>query len=136
MGFTDYLWRDEETRELRESYEPDSEHVAPEDHDINVTLLAFITTILSSSVLASFIKYWLLSRRRKITISVGNRKIEYEGPDIKPDEAMIQTMIEQLLKEEERQELSINYKCLPEEDTVGECKIAAHFARKYPEHHA
>ena len=112
-----YLWEGRDG-EIRDSYYPlEFDKVSPYDDDNGSTLLAFITAILSSSVLASFIRYWLLSRRSKITISVGDRKVEYEGPNIKQDEATIQAMIEQLLQEEKGQELSIDCKLLPEEET-------------------
>ncbi len=74
------------------------------------------TALLSSSVVATAIKTWLDSRKRKITLSVdgSTKKLEYEGPNIKQDAPAIQAMIDQLAEETKSKAIRITVEYLPE----------------------
>ncbi|HLG65530.1 MAG TPA: hypothetical protein VKY19_26635 [Ktedonosporobacter sp.] len=74
------------------------------------------SALLSSSVVATAIKAWLDSRKRKITLSLdGSKKtLVYEGPNIKEDAATIQKMIDKLAKESGNDAIRITVECLPE----------------------
>lgn len=65
-------------------------------------ILMFIgSTILSSASIATIIKAWIESKRRKITITATSdqKRLEYEGPDIALDSATIAAMIEKLAED-------------------------------------
>lgn len=56
--------------------------------------------ILSSSVLAAAIKGYLAFKKRKVILTIGDKKLEYEGPDLKLDQEVIEGMIDKLADEE------------------------------------
>jgi len=65
--------------------------------DFNPIILMGGTALLSSSVLATAIKAYVTLKRRKIVISAGDKKLEYEGPDLEYDQKSIEAMIDKLL---------------------------------------
>jgi hypothetical protein len=57
------------------------------------------SAVLSSSILAAAIKSYVALKRRKITITIGDKKLEYEGPDLAQDQETIEAMIDNLSDE-------------------------------------
>src|SRR5688572_29001707 len=68
----------------------------PGGSDTNQVIFWGGTAVLSSSVLAAAIKAYVTLKRRKVVITVGDKKLEYEGPDLEHDEKMIEAMIDKL----------------------------------------
>jgi hypothetical protein len=65
------------------------------------------SAILSSSILAAAIKAYVVLKKRKVVISVGNKKLEYEGSDLEHDQKAIEAMIDKLSDEEGTTSLKI-----------------------------
>jgi len=88
--------------------------------DVVQTLTVAGTAILSSSVLAAFIKSYLESRRTKVRISIENNKaeIEYIGPNFKDSEKSIKKAIDHLVSKTEKQNKDITIKAhrLPDDE--------------------
>jgi len=57
------------------------------------------SAILSSSILAAAIKAYVAHKKRKIVITIGDKKLEYEGPNLAQDQETIEAMIDKLSDE-------------------------------------
>jgi predicted esterase YcpF (UPF0227 family) len=66
------------------------------------------SALLSSAAVASVIKAWLASRRRKIRITVVGGSLEYEGPNLKKDAEEIAAMIDKLVQKSGDTSLTVN----------------------------
>ena len=64
--------------------------------DFNPIIFIGGSAILSSSVLAAAIKAYVSLKRRKVIITIGDKKLEYEGPDLEHDQKEIEAMIDKL----------------------------------------
>lgn len=60
-----------------------------------------ITALATSSAFSSIIIAWLRSKRRKVTLSNGNRRIEYEGPNPIADLKQIRDDINGIIGDED-----------------------------------
>jgi hypothetical protein len=58
------------------------------------------STVLSSSILAAAIKAYVALKKRKVVITIGDKKLEYEGSDLAHDQETIEAMIDKLTDEE------------------------------------
>lgn len=68
--------------------------------EIDKVILWAGSTVLSSSVFAAAIKAYVALKKRKITLTIGNKKLEYEGSDLEVDQQAIEAMIDKLSDEE------------------------------------
>jgi|ERR1041385_3419434 hypothetical protein len=66
------------------------------------------STILSSSFLAAAIKAYVALKKRKVTISIGTKKLEYEGSHLEHDQKAIEAMIDRLSEEEGTTSITIH----------------------------
>ena len=76
------------------------------------------TAVLSSAAIAAAIKSWIEGRRRKVIISSGDKRLEYEGPDLGKDLPEIERMIERLAQESDKKELMVRARALPEQQVA------------------
>ncbi len=80
--------------------------------------------VVALPALATIIKAWLESRRRKIVISSGKYKLEYEGPGLREDAPEIQAMIEDLTRKARSKGISITVYVVPEQSDKQGRKIS------------
>jgi hypothetical protein len=66
------------------------------------------SALLSSATVAAALKAWVDGRRRKIVISIADKKLEYEGPNLPHDLEMIEGMIERLSTDTTSKEFTIS----------------------------
>ena len=66
------------------------------------------SALLSSATVADAIKAWVEGRRRKIVISIADKKLEYEGPNLPHDLEVIERMIERLSTDTQSKEFTIS----------------------------
>jgi hypothetical protein len=99
--------------------------VTPLPTDIPQLVTVAGSAVLSSGALATVIKTWLESKRRKIVITFGGTgdKIEYEGPGLAEDAAEIEAMIERHRGDSDFARVQATY--LPDDDSDAAAPEAA-----------
>jgi len=87
-----------------------SDRQPPLGGDFGQVLIFVGGAALSSTTLAAAIKAYIEGRKRKITVSITgiDRRIEYEGPNFSEDAKTIEAMIDKLVEETERNDLTLH----------------------------
>jgi hypothetical protein len=75
--------------------------------DVGNYLIFAGSAVLSSATFAAAVKAWIEGRRRKIVVTVGDKKIEYEGPNLSRDIKEIEGMMDKLAEEDPRGSLLV-----------------------------